>query len=146
MKRSLLLMLILALTVSYAFADDATEEAPPQIVPVSAPAAAPIVKTAAPAGRIIREVTLREATPDFVIGKVECVLPSDIFIRTRSRITILDNAGNSSEFVVKALVVIYDASGKFLSLNNIQPGQEVQINYIAKSDGTREAASIRILK
>ena len=144
MKKSLLLILILGLFVSYAFADEG-EEASPIQAPVSTPVATASENAAAPV-RVIREVTLREATPDFVIGKVETILPAEPFVRPRSKIAILDNAGNRSEFVVKALVVIYDASGKFLSLNNVQQGQEVQINYIQKADGTREAASIRILK
>lgn len=128
MKKVIITILILAGSVSFSFADEG-EQSPAQEAPK----------------KVIKEVTLKTAAADFITGKVDSVMPADL-TRPRSKIVIVDGAGNSHEFVIKALAVIYDSTGRFLTLDDVCPAQEVQVNYITKADGTREAAAIKILK
>lgn len=129
MKRAIIIILMLTAAASFSFADEG-EQAAAQEAP----------------RKVIKEVTLKTGTSDFVTGKVNCVLPADLLTRVRSKIVVVDGTGNPNEFVIKALAVIYDSTGRFLSLNDIKEGQEVQVNYIKKSDNTNEAVAIRILK
>ncbi|MCX5678980.1 MAG: hypothetical protein NTY76_07765 [Candidatus Omnitrophica bacterium] len=129
MRKLIIAMLILAGTASFSFADEgeqsAAQEAPK---------------------KVIKEVTLRTGSTDFVTGKVDSVMPADLLTRPRAKIVIVDGSGNSQEFAIKTLAVIYDSTGRFLTLSDVHPAQEVQVNYITKADKTREAASIKILK
>lgn len=129
MKKAIIAAIIIASAASFAFAD-VGEEAQAQT----------------PAKKVIKEVTLRTDSTDFVVGKVSSVKPADLLTRPRSEIEVVDSKGNQNAFIVKSLAVIYDLNGRFLTLNSVQPGQEVQVNYIKKSDNTREAVAIRILK
>ncbi len=130
MRKAIITILVVAAAASLAFADEGEQAAPDR----------------QPKKVILKEVILRTDGTGFVAGKVDSVTPADLLTRPKSRIGITDQAGNSSEFVVKALAVIYDSKGRFLTLNDIQPGQEVQVNYITKSDDIKEAVAVRILK
>jgi len=129
MRRSIIVILTLIAAASFSFADEGEQSTAKE----------------APK-RVIKEATLRTGASDFFTGKVDCILPAGFLARTRAKIIVVDGSGNSNEFVVKALAVIYDLNGRFLTLNDIQPGQEVRIDYIKKDDNTKEAVSIRSLK
>jgi len=129
MKKTIITLIMITAVVSFAFADEGE-----QAVAKKAPK------------RVIKEVTLRTDGTELVVGKVDSVTPADLLTTPRSRIQVIDSTGKCGEFVVKALAVIYDSAGKFLSLDNVQPGQEVQVNYIKQKDGTNEAVAVRILK
>lgn len=129
MKRAIMIMLALTAAVSFSFADEGE-----QASTLEAP------------GKVVREATLRTGAPDFVVGKVDRVKLADLLTSARSKITIVDSSGNSNEFVVKALAVVYDSTGRVLTLNDVRTGQEVQVNYIIRDGNTREAVSIKILK
>lgn len=133
MKKVIIAILILAGCAFFSFADEGAE-----------PAARETAQEAPK--KVAREVVLRTGATDFVTGKVDSVMPADLLIRPRSKIVIVDDSGNSREFVIKALAVIYDSNGSFLTLDDVHPAQEVQINYITKADRTKEAAAIKILK
>ncbi len=133
MKKVITAILILAGCASFSFADEGVE-----------PAAREAAQEASK--KVVREVTLRTGAADFVTGKVDSVMPADLLARPRSKIVIVDDSGNSREFAIKALAVIYDSNGSFLALDDVQPAQKVQINYITKADRTREATAIKILK
>ena len=92
------------------------------------------------------EAVLRSADPDFVIGKLENMTGADLLTRVISKIAVIDRSGRKLEFTLKALAVIYDTSGRIISLNDIRPGQELQVNYKILADGTREASSIKVLR
>lgn len=96
--------------------------------------------------KVIRKVTLRTGASNSLTGKVESVTPADVLTRPRSNIVIVDSAGEAVNFIVKSLAVVYDQTGRFLSLDNVCPGQEVQVDYIKKPGKVKEAASIKILK
>jgi len=141
MKKMIIAILMLAGCASFSFADEGEQ-------PAAQEAAQEATQEAAQEApkKVIKEVTLRTGATDFITGKVDSVMPADLLTRPRSKIVIVDDSGNSREFVIKALAVIYDSNGSFLTLNDVQPAQEVQVNYITKADRTREAAAIKILK
>ena len=129
MKKTIIAALMITAAVSFAFADEGEQTAPGKTPK-----------------RVIKEVTLRTDSTDSIVGKVDSVTPADLLTTPRSKIQVTDSAGKCNEFKVKALAVIYDSTGRFLSLDSVQPGQEVQINYIKQSDGTSEAVAVRMLK
>ena len=133
MKRAIVTMLMLTGLVSFSFADEG-EQSSAQEIAQETPK------------KIVKDATLRTGGTDFITGKVDGIMPADLLTRPRSKIVIVDGSGNSHEFVVKALAVIYDPAGRFLALDDVRPAQEVQVNYITRFDGTREAVSIKILK
>jgi len=133
MKRVTIAMLILAGAVSFSFADEGEKASTP-------PAAEETAKT------VVKEVSLRTGTSDFVTGKVVNVTPADLLTRPKSKISVVDDSGNSTEFIVKALAVVYDSTGRFLDLDDVRPDQKVQISYITKAGKAREAVSIKILE
>jgi hypothetical protein len=137
MKKIISVMLMIAICASFSFADEGDEGRS-----LSRPEAqeAPIQT------QIVREATLRTESQDFISGKVDTVIPADLLTRPKSKIIIVDESGKSEEFVLKALAVIYDSSGRFLTLNDIKLGEEVRINYITRADGTKEAISIKVLE
>ncbi|MBU1809151.1 MAG: hypothetical protein KJ661_06315, partial [Candidatus Omnitrophica bacterium] len=96
--------------------------------------------------KVTRKVTLRTGASNSLTGKVESVTPADVLTRPRSNIVIVDSAGEAVNFVVKSLAVVYDQAGRFLSLDDVHPEQEVQVDYIKKPGKVKEAASIKILK
>lgn len=128
MKKVIIALLMITAAVSFVLADEG-EQAITNKTPK----------------KVIREVTLRTDSTDFVIGKVDSVTPADLLTTPRSKIQVIDSTGKRREFVVKALAVIYDSTGRFLSLDKVQPGQEVQVNY-RQRDGASEAVAVRILK
>ncbi len=133
MKKMVIAILMLAGCASFSFADEGEQ-----------PAAQEATQEAPK--KVIKEVTLRTGATDFITGKVDSIMPADLLTRPRSKIVIVDGSGNSREFVIKALAVIYDSTGRLLTLDDVQPAQEVQVNYITRADRTREAAAIKILK
>ena len=98
------------------------------------------------AKKVIKEVTLRTGASGSLAGKVSSIQPADPLTRPRSKIVIVDSDGEAVEFVVKALAVVYDQTGRFLSLDDIRPEQEVRVDYIKKAGKVKEAVSIKILK
>jgi accessory colonization factor AcfC len=134
MKRLIVTTLMLTAAVSFSFADEGEQSRPqaPQAQETST--------------KTVKEATLRTGDSNFVTGKVDSVTGADLLTKPRSRIVIVDGSGKSDEFAVKALAVIYDSTGRFLTLDNVRPGQEVLINYIARSGRTKEVVSIKILK
>lgn len=133
MRKAIIAILMLAGCAFFSFADEGVE-----------PAALEATQEAP--RKVAREVTLKTGAADSVTGKVDSVMPADLLTRPRSKIVIVDDSGNSREFVIKALAVIYDSNGGFLTLDDVRPDQEVQINYITRADRTKEAAAIKILK
>ncbi len=129
MKRIITVLIILTAAASFSFADEGEESG-----------------TKTPPVKVVRETILRAGTSEPITGKVERVIFADLLTRAKSKIVITDASGISKEFVVKALAVVYDSTGKFMTLNDVKPGQEVEINYIAKPLKVREAVSIKIIK
>ncbi len=142
MKKAMISILVISAAVSFAFADEG-EESQPQ-------AAARVTQRAQPQAQepgkiIVKDVTLNTGATGLTTGKVSSVTPADL-TRPKSKLSIVDAAGNVTDFTVKALGVVYDTTGNFLTLNEVKPDQEVQVNYIEKSNKTKEAAAIKILK
>ena len=127
MKKVAILMLVSLIAVPCVFADEGESAAP-----------------AAPAKKIITDVTLRTADPDYVTGKVVEVLPSDE-TRSKAKIVVADQGGTTIEFIVKTLAVVYDASGALLALDEIQKGSNVQVHYRPIANA-KEATSIKVTK
>ncbi|MFH1189624.1 MAG: hypothetical protein V1682_02905 [Candidatus Omnitrophota bacterium] len=157
MKKSILSIIILTIAIAVSFADEGVEGEPAakvqaqeeaQPAAIEQPEAAPAEQAEGQegAGKAIKEVTIRTGASDSVTGKVESVKLADPLTRPRSGIVVVDAAGDTVDLVVKALAVVYDSTGHFLSLDAVQPGQEVQVDYIKKPGKVKEAASIKILK
>ena len=127
MKKFTIALLIIAAAASLSFADEGESAA-----------------AAAPAKKVVTDVNLQTADPDYVSGKVVEVMPSDDF-RMKPKIVVADQGGNTVEFVVKTLAVIYDASGALVALDEIQKGANVQVHY-RPIGGAREATSIKVTK
>ena len=143
MKKAIVFALVLTAAASFAFADEGEEslsQAQTQVQQQAQPQAQEAEKV------IVKEVTLNTGASGFVTGKVAGVMPADMLTRPKSRVVIIDDAGNSNEFTVKALAVVYDSAGNFLSLNDVKRDQEVQVNYMVRSDKAKEAVAIKILK
>ena len=153
MKKIITAAIILTAAASLSFADEGEQtktqtqpQAEAQAVPQvqSQSQAEPQVKESAK--KIVTDVNLRTGSPDSVKGKVESVTPADLLTRPRSAMSIVDSAGRTVNFVVKALAVVYDSTGRILTLNSVKPSDEVQVNYITKADKSKEASSIKVLK
>ena len=142
MRKIAIVLLMLAATFSFAFADEG-EEAP------ASPAAAAPAMQAEPQQRqptkAAREAILKTVDPDQMSGKVADILPSDL-TRPKSKLIIVDESGNEAEFSVKALAVIYSENGTMMALNEFQKGAEVQVNYRTIKDKVKEATSIKIIR
>lgn len=145
MKKTIIAILILIGTAFFSFADEGEQSAAQPVAQETKQEAAQEMPQEAPK-KVITEVTLRTGASDFVTGKVDSIMPADLLTRPRSKIVVSDGSGNSHEFVVKTLAVVYDSTGRFLTLDDIQPGEEVQVNYITRADKTKEAVSIKILE
>lgn len=135
MKKIAIAIILLAVSASCSMADEGEQSAVNE-----------------PAKEVVKEVIVKTGALESVSGRVDSVIPADLVIRPRSKIVIIDDSGRSIEFIVKALAVIYDSTGRFLTLYDVRPGQRVQIEYITKAnrsidraDKIREAASIKIL-
>lgn len=149
MKKIMISAIILTMAAAFSFADEGEQETPPAQAQVQekvqAQAPEPAQEEEA-AKKVIKEVTLRTGTSDSVTGKVASVNPADPLTKPRSNIVIIDSAGEAVDFVVKTLAVVYDSTGRFLSLDDVRPEQEVQVDYIKKPGKVKEAAAIKILK
>ena len=96
---------------------------------------------------VVKDVTLREPSGPLVfVGKAESIIPAGPITANRSSIIVLDENGNEASFEVKTLAVIYDFTGRMISLDQIRKDSKVQINYRVLAGGTKEAASIKVLK
>lgn len=155
MTKIIISVMMFMMAATFSFADEGEQKQAPDEAQVQAQTPAPEqIQAPAPveaqeqasAKRVIKEVTLRTGTSDSITGKVESVKPADTLTRPRSNIVIVDSAGEAVEFVVKSLAVVYDQAGRFLSLDDVRPEQEVQVDYIKKAGKVKEAASIKILK
>ncbi|MBU1038573.1 MAG: hypothetical protein KJ994_05925 [Candidatus Omnitrophica bacterium] len=173
MTKILLSIMMLTMAAVFSFADEGEQEEAPdkallqeqvqEAAPEQVQEAAPEqVQEAAPeqvqapalddaqeqetVKKVTRKVTLRTGASNSLTGKVESVTPADVLTRPRSNIVIVDSAGEAVNFVVKSLAVVYDQAGRFLSLDDVHPEQEVQVDYIKKPGKVKEAASIKILK
>ena len=157
MTKIIISVMMFTMAATFSFADEGEQKQAPDkaqvqgqaqtTAPEQIQAPAPVeAQEQAPAKRVIKEVTLRTGTSDSITGKVESVKPADTLTRPRSNIVIVDSAGEAVEFVVKSLAVVYDQAGRFLSLDDVRPEQEVQVDYIKKAGKVKEAASIKILK
>ncbi len=149
MKKIVISVMTLTMAVAFSFADEGEQEQAPTQAQVQEQVQAPApdeAQTQGSAKKIIKEVTLRTGASDSLTGKVDSVKPADPLTRPRSNIVIIDSAGDAIEFVVKAVAVVYDSTGRFLSLDDLRPEQKVQVDYIKKAGKVKEAASIKILK
>ena len=157
MTKILLSIMMLTMAAVFSFADEGEQEEAPDkaLLQEQVQEAAP-EQVQAPAlddaqeqetvKKVTRKVTLRTGASNSLTGKVESVTPADVLTRPRSNIVIVDSAGEAVNFVVKSLAVVYDQAGRFLSLDDVHPEQEVQVDYIKKPGKVKEAASIKILK
>ena len=135
MKRILFILSILAASSSMVLAADqaaisATTKMPTPKPMVTAPAAAPAV--AAP------EVT--------VVGQVHAVSLADAAKGTKSEITVVNEADQSTTLLVKSTTTLYDAAAKAISLENIMAGNNVSATYTMTKEGVNEAKTVKIIK
>ena len=95
--------------------------------------------------RIIKDFTLESADPDYITGKVVCVVPAEL-MRPKAELIVADDSGAETCFTVKVLAVIYNTAGKMLSLDQLAPGTPVQVNYRPLSCDVKEATSVKVLR
>jgi hypothetical protein len=122
MKILAILMTASVLLFSYAFADSGEEAA---------------------AEKVVTGVILRQEEPDYVKGKIACVLPSSLK-RPKAELTVIDQNGGEFVFPVKALAVVYDSYGEILPLGRLEPGTGVEVHYRKLPNGVIEATSVRV--
>jgi glucose/arabinose dehydrogenase len=146
MKKTTMVILMLASCAAFSFADQGEQSAAPQEAPKEAVQEAVQEAAQEAPKEAAKEVTLRTGATDSITGKVDSVMFADPLARPRSRIVIIDALGKSCELVVKAVAVVYDSTGRLLTLDDILPGQEVKVNYIPKSRTVKEATAIKVLK
>lgn len=142
-------IVFLAVYSSICFADegetDMSAPAPASVAEeVVAPMSAPVAQAPVTAGkRVIKEMTLESADPNFVVGTVAEVYPSGLG-RPIAKIVIVDANGERIEFPVRPLAVIYDSTGAIFAIDQLREHAKVQVNFRTRRDGVREATSIKI--
>jgi len=95
--------------------------------------------------RTIRDTELRTECQQSVTGTVSCIEPSSL-MQPKAKIFITDQGGNEIGFIVKTLAVIYDNNGNILSLDSLQQGARVQVNYRILCGDFNEATAIKVLR
>lgn len=91
-----------------------------------------------------REATLKTSGTMSVTGKVSAVEPANTLTRSKARISIIDENNNPLQFLVEAAAVVYDSTGRIISLKDIPAGTKVQVNYKEKANKVMEASAIKI--
>jgi hypothetical protein len=77
-------------------------------------------------------------------GKVGSVSSGSGISGTSPQITVIDDQGQSTIFVVASGATIIGKDGSSTSLNWIDKDDKVSIEYIANQDGTKTAKSIKV--
>ena len=148
---SVAIISIFAVTAALA---DVGEEEPVNVAPAiirvpkepvkqqPSPAPRPMAQTGK---RTIRDTELRTECQQSVTGTVSCIEPSSL-MQPKAKIFITDQGGNEIGFIVKTLAVIYDNNGNILSLDSLQQGARVQVNYRILCGDFNEATAIKVLR
>jgi hypothetical protein len=78
-----------------------------------------------------------------VRGSVETITPSDPSKGVRPEITLSGEDGKSYTFLVRTTTTIYGPDWKAISIDKLEKGQQVRVQYIINKDGFLVAQSIK---
>ena len=78
-----------------------------------------------------------------VRGNVEAIIPSEPSKGIRPEITLSGEDGKKYTFLVRTTTTIYGPDWKAISLDKLEMGQQVRVQYITNKDGFLVAQSIK---
>ena len=81
-----------------------------------------------------------------LIGKVDSVTLADPTKGIKPEITLIDENGKKTTFLVKDTTTIYDADWKATTLDKITKDMKVKVRYSTTKEGVMEANSINLMK
>ena len=76
-------------------------------------------------------------------GSVETIIPSEPSKGIRPEITLSGEDGKNYTFLVRTTTTIYGPDWKAISLDKLEKGQQVRVQYITNKDGFLVAQSIK---
>jgi hypothetical protein len=88
-------------------------------------------------------VSKKIATPLEVRGNVETIIPSEPSKGIRPEITLSGEDGKNYTFLVRTTTTIYGPDWKAITLDKLEKGQQVRVQYITNKDGFLVAQSIK---
>jgi hypothetical protein len=88
-------------------------------------------------------VSKKIAVPLEVRGNVETITPSEPSKGIRPEITLSGEDGKNYTFLVRTTTTIYGPDWKAISLDKLEKGQQVRVQYITNKDGFLVAQSIK---
>ena len=81
-----------------------------------------------------------------LMGKVDSVTLADPVKGIKPQITLVDENGKKTTFLVKDTTTIYDADWKATTLDKISKDTKVKVRYSTTKEGVMEANSINLMK
>ncbi len=88
-------------------------------------------------------VSKKISAPLEVRGSVEIIIPSEPSKGIRPEITLSGEDGKNYTFLVRTTTTIYGPDWKAISLDKLEKGQRVRVQYITNKDGFLVAQSIK---
>ncbi len=88
-------------------------------------------------------VSKKISVPLEVRGSVGSIIPSEPSKGIRPEITLSGEDGKNYTFLVRTTTTIYGPDWKAISLDKLEKGQQVRVQYITNKDGFLVAQSIK---
>jgi hypothetical protein len=88
-------------------------------------------------------ISKKIVTPLEVRGKIETITPSEPSKGVRPEITLSGEDGKKYTFLVRTTTTIYGPDWKAISIDKLEKGQQVRVQYITNKDGFLVAQSIK---
>ena len=88
-------------------------------------------------------VSKKIAAPLEVRGNVETIIPSEPSKGIRPEITLSGEDGKNYTFLVRTTTTIYGPDWKAITIDKLEKGQQVRVQYITNKDGFLVAQSIK---
>ena len=138
MKRNLLVLSALVLTVTAAMAQTAT-------VPVVKAEQAVAVKPAAVLAQPVKAVVdAAQTVTEMVSGKIVTVTLADAAKGVQAQIVVIDAMAKTSVLMIKDGTTIYNAKSEAISLDKLAASDKVLVKYTTVGTA-KEAVSVRIV-
>jgi len=99
-------------------------------------------KTATPPSSSLKKIA-KPVNPLEIKGKIDSILAAEPAKGIRPEIVITGEDGKTYVFVVRSTTTIYNQDWKAITLDKLEKGQLVRIQYITSKDGMLVALSIK---
>ncbi len=81
-----------------------------------------------------------------IIGTVDSVSLADPVKGTKSEITIVNEVGQKTTFLVKVTTTIYDSASATITFDKIKKDDKVKVKYFTSAEGVNMANAIHIVQ